>query len=43
MHAGYANLAAANMSLVCEVSTFFLNYRSMYSKEELAQTIPMIN
>jgi hypothetical protein len=35
-HAGYANLAAANMSLICEVSTFFLNYRSMYAKDEMA-------
>jgi hypothetical protein len=35
MVTGYSFPGIANLALLCEISTFFLNYRSMYSKEEL--------
>jgi len=40
---GYSYPMIANMTLLCEISTFFLNYRSMYQKEELGQPLPMAN
>ena len=43
MYAGYGLPSVGNAALLCEISTLFLNYRSMYSKEELNSTMPMIN
>lgn len=31
--AGYGAPGIANLSVLCEISTIFLNYRSMFSKE----------
>jgi hypothetical protein len=30
---GYSYTGIANLALLCEISTFFLNYRSMFTKE----------
>ena len=35
IHAGYGAICVCNMSLLVEVSTFFLNYRSSFPKDEL--------
>jgi hypothetical protein len=43
MYAGYGVVATSNMSLICEFSSFFLNYRSTYTKEELGLPIPLLN
>jgi hypothetical protein len=40
---GYSYPGISLLSLLCEISTFFLNYRSMYTKEELSQPLPMVN
>jgi hypothetical protein len=31
------------LSLICEISTVFLNYRSMYDQKDLQKPIPLIN
>ena len=43
LYTGYGIPAVANVALTCELSTFFLNYRSMYSKDRLNDTVPLIN
>ena len=43
MLTGFGVPSAANVALTCELSTFFLNYRTMYSKEELNKPIPLVN
>ena len=43
LYTGYGIPSIANIALTCELSTFFLNYRSMYTKDELNNTIPLIN
>lgn len=40
---GYAMPSIANVALCCELSTMFLNYRAMYSSEELNKPLPMVN
>ena len=40
---GYAMVGIANASLLCEISTFFLNYRSQYKPEELNNSFPLLN
>jgi hypothetical protein len=40
---GYGTTGIANLSLLCEISTVFLNYRSMVSKELQNAPIPMVN
>jgi hypothetical protein len=39
---GYANTGCLAMGLLMEVSTIFLNYRSMYDKSKLGEAIPNI-
>lgn len=41
--AGYGAAGIANLSVLTEISTIFLNYRSMFSKNELNNLIPMVN
>ena len=43
IYAGYCFPNLGNIALTCEVSTMFLNYRSMYTKEELGKPVPMVN
>ena len=43
IHAGYGAICVCNMSLLVEVSTFFLNYRSTFPKDELGKFVPMIH
>ena len=43
IYVGYSVAGLGNIALTCEVSTLFLNYRSMYSKEELGKPVPMVN
>eukprot|EP00356_Strombidium_inclinatum_P003875 CAMPEP_0170496504 /NCGR_PEP_ID=MMETSP0208-20121228/21829_1 /TAXON_ID=197538 /ORGANISM="Strombidium inclinatum, Strain S3" /LENGTH=143 /DNA_ID=CAMNT_0010773065 /DNA_START=174 /DNA_END=605 /DNA_ORIENTATION=+ len=40
MIAGYGITHTNNAALLTEVSTLFLNYRSMYPKDQIANTIP---
>jgi hypothetical protein len=40
---GYSFPNLGNYAMTCEVSTFFLNYRNMYNKDELGKTFPMVN
>ena len=42
MLAGFAAPGVGCCSLMVEISTVFINYRGMYNKEELTQTIPSI-
>ena len=39
---GYAACGLVALTLLAEMSTLFLNYRAMYSKEELGQMVPSI-
>jgi hypothetical protein len=39
---GYAQCGIITMLLLVEVSTVFLNYRSMYNKNEIGQAIPQL-
>ena len=39
---GFGMPCSQNIALLCEISTFFLNYRTMYTKEELNQPTPMV-
>lgn len=41
--AGYGAPGIANLSVLSEVSTIFLNYRSMFTAEESKQLLPQIN
>ena len=41
--AGYANVAISAFTLISELSTVNLNYRSMYKKEEYGECIPQIH
>ena len=43
IYTGYAMIGIANASLLCEISTFFLNYRAQYKTEELNNRVPMVN
>lgn len=43
MLTGYGVPSAANVALTCELSTFFLNYRTMYNKDEMNEKIPLVN
>lgn len=43
LYTGYGLPSVANVALICELSTIFINYRSMYSKEQLNATLPLIN
>jgi hypothetical protein len=40
---GYGYCGTSSVIFLCEISTFFMNYRSMYSKEELGLPVPMFN
>ena len=40
---GYGIPGVSNLACLCEVSAIFLNYRSMWSKEEMNDTLPSIN
>jgi hypothetical protein len=40
---GYGIAGLANLSLTCELSTIFINYRSITKKENLSNFLPMIN
>lgn len=39
---GYGYVLNANIAMLCEISTFFLNIRSCYKKEELNNRLPLI-
>ena len=41
--AGYGTAGIANLTVLSEMSTIFLNYRSMYTKEQLSDLVPQIN
>ena len=43
LYTGFGIPTIANCAMFCELSTIFLNYRSMYTKEELNSTVPLIN
>uniref|UniRef100_A0A7S3CLY2 TLC domain-containing protein n=1 Tax=Strombidium rassoulzadegani TaxID=1082188 RepID=A0A7S3CLY2_9SPIT len=43
VYVGFSMSNIGNMALTCEVSTIFLNYRSMYKKEELNLPVPLVN
>ena len=43
LNTGYAMIGIANASLICEISTIFLNYRNQYKTEELNERVPMVN
>ena len=43
MFSGYGVTHTNNAALLTEVSTLFLNYRSMYPKDRITETIPQIN
>jgi hypothetical protein len=39
---GFAQCGIINMLLLVEVSTIFLNYRSMYGRDEVGQITPQV-
>lgn len=41
--AGFAAPGVGNIACFCEISAIFLNYRSMWSKDEMNDTLPSIN
>ena len=41
--AGYGAPGTANLTVLSEISTIFLNYRSMFNKEEMNALLPQIN
>ena len=41
--AGFAAVGTSNLACLCEISAIFLNYRSMWNKEEMNDTLPSIN
>jgi hypothetical protein len=41
--AGFAAPGVSNLACLCEISAIFLNYRSMWSKDEMNDTLPVIN
>jgi len=41
MTVGFGIPCATTIALLSEISTFFLNYRTMYTKEELNQPLPL--
>ena len=43
MYGGFAAPGVSNCACFCEVSAIFLNYRSMWSKEEMNDPIPTLN
>lgn len=43
MWSGYAIPSISNIAYLCEISAIFLNYRSMFSKEEMNKPIPTVN
>ena len=43
LYTGYGIPSIANVALLCEISTIFLNYRTMYSKDELNLPVPLVN
>lgn len=43
LYGGFAAAGVSNVACLCEISNIFLNYRSMWSKEEQNDPIPTIN
>lgn len=43
MYGGFAAPGISNVACFCEVSAIFLNYRSMWSKEEMNDPVPTLN
>ena len=43
MIAGYGFPGISNASLVCEISSVFLNYKDMFTKDTRNSTLGMIN
>jgi hypothetical protein len=41
--AGYSSPGISNVACLCEISAIFLNYRSMWSKDLMNDTLPSIN
>lgn len=41
--AGWGTPSIGNMSVMSEISTIFLNYRSMFGKEQMQEVLPQIN
>ena len=41
--AGFAAPSVGNLACFCEISAIFLNYRSMWSKEEMNDPLPSLN
>ena len=41
MIVGFGIPCAATIALLSEISTFFLNYRNMYSKEDMNESLPL--
>jgi hypothetical protein len=41
--AGFAAPGVSNVACFCEISAIFLNYRSMWGKEEMNDNLPAIN
>jgi len=39
---GFGIPCSSNIALLCEISTFFLNYRTMYTKDEMNESIPLV-
>ena len=42
MYGGYGQTGVTAMLLLVEVSTVFLNYRSIYNKDEVGQPTPQL-
>ena len=42
LYSGYGHVGISTCVLLCEISTFFFNYRLMYEKEELSDFIPTV-
>ena len=40
---GFGAPGIGNLTLCCEISTIFLNYRSMFTKDQLSEFLPMVN
>lgn len=41
--AGYGAPGIGNLSLMCELSTFFMNYRSMFPKDQINEFVPQMH
>lgn len=43
LYGGYATPGVSNIACLCEISAIFLNYRGMWTKDEMNDCLPTIN